>query len=100
MEPFPDAGPLYGVETVQSAMDLLARRSLLSRVLPDVVAGVYQVIGSCAGECGRAWRGFDAVGDVLFDGVGHQLDQRIFGKCHGASEVEEADVSDEVRSST
>eukprot|EP00173_Palmaria_palmata_P004235 Plantae.Rhodophyta-Palmaria_palmata.ctg533.p1 GENE.Plantae.Rhodophyta-Palmaria_palmata.ctg533~~Plantae.Rhodophyta-Palmaria_palmata.ctg533.p1 ORF type:complete len:204 (+),score=16.65 Plantae.Rhodophyta-Palmaria_palmata.ctg533:71-613(+) len=46
MEPFPDSGPLYGAEDVEEAMSLLARRSLVSTVLPNVLAGTHQGIGS------------------------------------------------------
>lgn len=36
IKPFPDASGLYGVEGVESAMNLLAKRCFLSKLLPDI----------------------------------------------------------------
>lgn len=46
MEPFPDAGPLFGEAEVDKAMRLPARRSLISSILRNVIDGRHQGIGS------------------------------------------------------
>lgn len=46
MEPFPDSGLLFDAQAVASAMTALARRTLVSTVLPKVLAKTHRGIGS------------------------------------------------------
>lgn len=54
MEPFPDKGTLFPVEIVASGLKELARRTLVSTVLPNVLAKKHRGIGalSSQGSCG------------------------------------------------
>eukprot|EP00171_Calliarthron_tuberculosum_P011397 IDg11397t1 len=49
MEPFPDDGPMYGVDAVDAAVNRLAERTLVTKLLPAALAGTAISIDSAVG---------------------------------------------------